>query len=121
LGRHEQIITEAVWLEVLAPGRQHPHCRAAPWAATEACGGFGMGDGGGMSWKRLDSAVVARALRAAWDAPAPDGDVVAAEVLAHMREQLLGGHFVAVQDHLGQIFIGTPEEAAEHMMETGQR
>ncbi len=72
-----------------------------------------------MPWKRLDSAVVARALRAAWDAPAPDRDVVAAEVLAHMREQLLGGHFIAVQDHLGQTFIGTPEEAAEHMMAGG--
>ena len=73
-----------------------------------------------MTWKRLDSAVVARALRAAWDVPAVDGDVLAEQALAHMREQLLGGQFIAVQDHLGQTFIGTPEEAAEHMMGVGQ-
>lgn len=69
-----------------------------------------------MPWKRLDNAVVARALRAAWDTPAPDGEALAERALAHMREQLLDGRYVAVQDHLGRTFIGTPEEAAECMM-----
>ena len=70
-----------------------------------------------MPWKRLDNAVVARALRAAWDAPVLNGEALAEQALAHMREQLLDGHFIAVQDHLGQTFIGTPEEAAERMMD----
>ena len=69
-----------------------------------------------MPWKRLDNAVVARVLRAAWDAPAPDGEALAEQALAYMREQLLDGRYVAVQDHLGRTFIGTPEEAAERMM-----
>jgi len=72
-----------------------------------------------MPWKRLDGAVVARALRAAWDAPALDGEASADRALAHVREQLLAGHLIAVQDHLGQTFIGTPGEAAERMMSDG--
>ncbi len=36
--------------------------------------------------------------------------------LAHMRSQLLSGQYVAVQDDGGGTFIGTPEEAVEHMM-----
>ena len=38
-------------------------------------------------------------------------------MLAHLREQLLSGAYVAVQDHTGRTFIGTPEEALEHMMD----
>jgi len=40
--------------------------------------------------------------------------------LAHMRSQLLGGQYVAVQDDDGGTFIGTPEEAVEHMMGEAQ-
>jgi hypothetical protein len=69
-----------------------------------------------MPWTRLDGTVVARTLRAAWDGPAPDMETLAEQALAHLREELLSGRFVAVQDHLGRTFIGTPEEAAEHMM-----
>ena len=72
-----------------------------------------------MAWTRLDSAVVARALRAACDDPFPDAGAVAEQALAHLREELLSGRFVAVQDHLGHTFIGTPSEAAEHMMAAG--
>ncbi len=73
-------------------------------------------DGGGMPWTRLDGAMVARTLRAAWDNPSPDADALAEQALAHLREELLSGRFIAVQDHLGRTFIGTPSEAAEHMM-----
>jgi hypothetical protein len=73
-------------------------------------------DGGGMPWTRLDGAVVARALRAAWDDPYPEAEALAEQALAHLREELLSGRFIAVQDHLGHTFIGTPSEAAEHMM-----
>ena len=72
-----------------------------------------------MPWTRLDGTVVARTLRAAWDDPAPDAEALAEQALAHLREELLSGRFIAVQDHLGHTFIGTPEEAAEHMMGAG--
>lgn len=69
-----------------------------------------------MPWTRLEAAVVARALRAAWDDPAPDAEALADQALAHLREELLSGRFIAVQDHLGRTFIGTPSEASEHML-----
>ncbi len=69
-----------------------------------------------MGWRRLDSGQVARQLRAAFDRPEADTSELAEMALAHMRSQLLGGQYVAVQDDDGQTFIGTPDEAAEHMM-----
>ena len=72
-----------------------------------------------MAWKRLDSATVARTLRAEWSSPDGDGAELARKALEHLRDQLLGGRYVAVQDHLGETFIGTPEEAAERMMDDG--
>ena len=67
-----------------------------------------------MPWTRLNSAKVAEQLRADHD---PDLKVLAEEALEHMREELLSGRYIAVQDHGGHTFIGTPDEAAEHMME----
>lgn len=69
-----------------------------------------------MGWKRLDPAHVARCLRTAFDRPEPGTDELAERALAHMRSQLLGGQYVAVQDDLGRTFIGTPDGAVEHMM-----
>jgi len=69
-----------------------------------------------MGWRRLDPVQVARQLRAAFDRPEAGTAELAEAVLAHARLQLLGGHYVAVQDDDGQTFIGTPDEAAEHMM-----
>ena len=43
--------------------------------------------------------------------------VVAEFALAHLRSQLLSGEYVVVQDDEGCTFIGTPQEAAQHMME----
>jgi hypothetical protein len=76
---------------------------------------------GTMGWKRLDPAQVARQLRAAFDRPEAGTGEMAEEILAHARSQLLSGQYVAVQDDDGQTFIGTPDEAAEHMMGDAQR
>lgn len=70
----------------------------------------------GMPWTRLDPAGVIRHLRAEWDEAGPVGDELAERALAHVREELLSGRYVAVQDGRGHTFIGTPDEAAEHMM-----
>jgi hypothetical protein len=58
--------------------------------------------GGGMPWTRLDGAVVARTRRAAWNDPAPYVEVLTERALAHLREKLLSGRFIAVQDHLNR-------------------
>ena len=69
-----------------------------------------------MKWRRLDPAQVARQLCAAFDREEAGTEEMAEMALAHMRSQLLGGQYVAVQDDEGGTFIGTPEEAAEHMI-----
>ena len=69
-----------------------------------------------MGWRRLDSTQVAGHLRAAFDRQEAGTEELAELALAHLRSQLLGGQFVAVQDDSGHTFIGTPEEATEHMM-----
>ncbi len=69
-----------------------------------------------MPWTRLAPAGVVDALRADVCGDAED-DAVAAQALDHLREQLLTGGYVAVQDHTGRTFIGTPAEATERMME----
>ena len=69
-----------------------------------------------MPWTRLDPAKVAPLLRAAWDPASPSDEALAEEALARLREELRSGRFIAVQDHLGRTFIGTPEEAVERML-----
>ncbi|MGI4943699.1 MAG: hypothetical protein ACRYHQ_24565 [Janthinobacterium lividum] len=59
---------------------------------------------------------MARQLWAAFDRPEAGTEELAEMALAHLRSQLLGGQFVAVQDDSGHTFIGTPEEATQHMM-----
>ncbi len=73
-----------------------------------------------MGWRRLDSTQVASQLRAAFDRSEVGTEEMAELALAHMRSQLLGGQYVAVQDDDGGTFIGTPEEAVEHMMGEAQ-
>ena len=73
-----------------------------------------------MGWRRLDSTQVAGQLWAAFDRPEAGTEELAEMALAHLRSQLLGGQFVAVQDDSGHTFIGTPEEATEHMMGDAQ-
>ena len=74
-----------------------------------------------MGWRRLDPAQVAGQLRAAFDRPEPGMAELAEAALAHARSQLLSGQYVAVQDDRGHTFIGTPDEAAEHMMGDARR
>ncbi len=70
-----------------------------------------------MPWTRLDPASIADALQVEIvPGSTADDNAAAAQVLANLREQLQTGAYVAVQDHEGRTFIGTPDEAAEHMM-----
>ena len=68
-----------------------------------------------MPWTRLDPRKVAQQLRAGFDRPGPDDAALTEQALAHVRGQLLSGAYVAVQDHKGRTFIGTMEEAFEHI------
>ena len=70
-----------------------------------------------MGWRHLNPAQVAQELRAAVDDPEAGGEEVAEFALAHLRSRLLSGAYVVVQDDEGRTFIGTPEEAAQHMMD----
>lgn len=67
-----------------------------------------------MPWTRLDPTVVARQLRA--DHGLGD-EALAEQALAHLRQALLSGTYVAVvEDGSGQTFVGTEAEAREHIM-----
>ncbi len=70
-----------------------------------------------MPWSRLDPASVADALQVEIEPGSTDDtDAAATQVLAHLREQLQAGAYIAIQDHEGHTFIGTPAEATERMM-----
>ena len=69
-----------------------------------------------MPWTRLNPVKVAEELRAVVAPVGPDALQLGEQALIHLRDQLLSGQYVAMQDHEGRTFIGTPEEAAEHMM-----
>ena len=70
-----------------------------------------------MPWTRLDPASVADTLQVEVQPGSADDDAaVAAQVLAHLREQLQTGFFIAIQDHERHTFIGTPDEATERML-----
>ena len=86
-------------------------------------GAAGVAEGGRrtMPWTRLDPAGVIQHLRAEWDRAAPGDEALAERALAQLREELLSGRCIAVQDGQGRTFIGTPDEAAEHMMASADR
>jgi len=67
-----------------------------------------------MPWTRLSPAAVIQQLRAEHG----PGDEDAAELaLAHLREALLDGVYVAVEHSTsGRTFVGTEAEAVEYMM-----
>ena len=66
-----------------------------------------------MLWTRLNPAVVVNHLRVDHK---PGARAEAEQALTHLREELLSGRFIVVQDHVGHTFIGTPAEATEHML-----
>lgn len=67
-----------------------------------------------MPWTRLNPTTVVQQLRASH---APGDEDLAEQALAHLRQSLLNGTYVAVvEDGSGQTFVGTEAEAREHMM-----
>lgn len=67
-----------------------------------------------MPWMRLNPAAVVQQLRAEHG---PGDEGAAEQALAHLREALLSGAYIAVEDSAsGRTFVGTPTEAVEHMM-----
>jgi len=71
-----------------------------------------------MPWTRLDPAALVLHLRFECDPASPDDDALARKAIAHLREALLTGKYIAVQNEEGRTFIGTRDEAAEYMMGT---
>ncbi len=69
-----------------------------------------------MPWIRMNPLKVAEELRAEVAPVVPDALQLGEQALIHLRDQLLSRQYVAMQDHEGRTFIGTPEEAAEHIM-----
>ena len=66
-----------------------------------------------MPWTRLNPTVVVQQLRASHG---PGDEDLAEQALAHMRQALLSGTYVALEDDSGHTFVGTEAEAREHMM-----
>lgn len=71
-----------------------------------------------MPWTRLKPDLVADTLRLDYEPGSAADEAVAAQALNHLREQLMIGGYVAIQDHCGQTFIGTLDEAVERMMDS---
>ncbi len=70
-----------------------------------------------MPWRRLNPASVVEQLRASCE---PGDEAVAEQALAHLREALLSGTYIAVENESGRTFLGTQEEAAEYMLMQSQ-
>ena len=66
-----------------------------------------------MQWTRLDPAVVVQQLRAEHG---PGDEDAAEQALAHLRENLLSGAYIVVENDRGDTFLGTEAEAVEFMM-----
>ena len=67
-----------------------------------------------MPWMRLNPAAVVQQLRAQHG---PGDEGAAEQALAHLRAGLLNGIYIAVEESAsGHTFVGTPAEAAEHIM-----
>ena len=67
-----------------------------------------------MPWMRLNPAAVVQQLRAEHS---PGDEELAEQALTHLREKLLIGAYVMVEDSLsGATFVGTEAEAVEFMM-----
>ena len=67
-----------------------------------------------MAWMRLNPAAVIQQLRAEHG---PGDESAAEQALAYLREALLRGVYVAVENNSsGATFVGTETEVVEHMM-----
>ena len=69
-----------------------------------------------MHWTRLEPAAVVSRLCAGFD-PGKHGNAdEARRALGELTAGLFTGRFVAIQDRRGEVFIGTHEEAVDHVM-----
>ena len=66
-----------------------------------------------MPWTRLNPTAVIQQLRAEHG---PGDEDIAEQALRHLREALLSGVYIAVENNDGDTFIGTEAEAVNHMM-----
>ena len=71
-----------------------------------------------MPWTRLDPAALIPQLRFVHDPANPDGEALTEKATARLRKARLMGEYVALQNEEGRTFIGTQDEAAEHIMGT---
>lgn len=71
-----------------------------------------------MPWVRLEPAAVIGRMCVQVDPGKPGDADDARRTLEELRAGLLSGRFVAVQHRTGATFIGTPAEAAGHVLET---
>ena len=71
-----------------------------------------------MPWMRLNPVLVVQQLRAEHG---PGDEANAEQALEHLRAALLSGVYVAVENERGHTFVGTPAEAAEHMMTNNEQ
>ena len=71
-----------------------------------------------MPCARLNPTAVVQQLRAEHG---PGDEDAAEQALAHLRENLLSGVYIAVENERGYTFVRTPAEAAEHMMTHSER
>lgn len=69
-----------------------------------------------MPWTRLDPAGLIPQLRFVHDPASPDDKALAEKATAHLRNVLLTGDYIAVQNEEGRTFIGTQDEAVEHII-----
>lgn len=67
-----------------------------------------------MHWTRIEPRGLVGQLGC--EPATPDDEGLASQALAHVSAELLSGRYIAVQNGEGALFIGTPEEAAEHML-----
>jgi len=69
-----------------------------------------------MPWTRLDPAGIIPHLRFKIVPATQDDEALSEQAMAHLREALLTGRYIAFQNENGGLFIGTQDEAAEHIM-----
>jgi len=71
-----------------------------------------------MPWRRLNPAGLIPQLRFEHDPTNPEDKALAVQATAHLREALLTGEYVAMQNESGHTFIGTEDEASEYILES---
>jgi len=71
-----------------------------------------------MPWTRLNPDRLIPQLRFEHDRANPTDEALARQATAHLRDGLLAGDYVAMQNEDGRTFIGTQDEANEYIMQS---